>query len=267
VEWVLLVAGLLIGFLYGQRIGRRSMAAALESSERSWAQKFTRADETFLKRIRQLETEITAGRGDAALIDAVSEEPGAATPNADEADHTDIAIADPPSDVGRSEVAGRFDQTGSSDPLTAEPAPDAADTLSDHQIAQLLTPSDHARDAGTAESLEPGNERPSTAGDVGEEPAYDPNGNDNLTQIRGIGPRIASVLSSAGITTYLEVARHQPGDLMEILEESGTKLGPVDTSTWPLQAGLAAHGRWLALRAFHAAGATTVSWNPDEPGA
>jgi hypothetical protein len=71
----------------------------------------------------------------------------------------------------------------------------------------------------------------------------------DLTRIEGIGPKIERALNEAGITTYLEVAKTPPERLKEILEAAHLK-APVDTSSWPRQAELAAQGDWEGLKAL-----------------
>lgn len=71
----------------------------------------------------------------------------------------------------------------------------------------------------------------------------------DLTRIEGIGPKIERALNEAGIMTYLEVAKTSPERLKEILEAAHLK-APVDTSTWPRQAELAAQGDWEGLKAL-----------------
>jgi len=63
---------------------------------------------------------------------------------------------------------------------------------------------------------------------------------DDLTIIEGIGPKIASVLQAAGITSLTELAATDVGQLEEIL--TAAKLPLASPETWPEQAQLAAAG-------------------------
>ncbi len=76
-------------------------------------------------------------------------------------------------------------------------------------------------------------------------PADRESGPDDLTQIEGIGPKIASVLRSAGISTYEALAGSTATDLRAMLREEGLYF--TDPTTWPEQAQLAAVGAWGAL--------------------
>jgi len=57
---------------------------------------------------------------------------------------------------------------------------------------------------------------------------------DDLKQISGIGPKISSVLQSAGITTYAKLAETDPAELQRILRQAGINLAKPET--WPEQA-------------------------------
>jgi predicted flap endonuclease-1-like 5' DNA nuclease len=67
---------------------------------------------------------------------------------------------------------------------------------------------------------------------------------DNLQRIEGIGPKIASLLKAAGVTTFQHIAEREVEEIRAILAESGVRANP---STWPEQARLAASGKWDEL--------------------
>jgi hypothetical protein len=70
---------------------------------------------------------------------------------------------------------------------------------------------------------------------------------DDLKIIEGVGPKIASVLNEAGITTFAHMALKSAGDLRKILDDAG--IGAIaDPTTWPEQAALAAEGKMDALK-------------------
>lgn len=68
---------------------------------------------------------------------------------------------------------------------------------------------------------------------------------DDLKKIEGIGPKIASVLPEAGITTFAQLAAMQPDQIKHILRSAGVRIGY--TETWPEQAALAAAEKWDEL--------------------
>lgn len=68
---------------------------------------------------------------------------------------------------------------------------------------------------------------------------------DDLTRIEGIGPKFASVLRSAGLSTYEELAASGADELRDLLHERSLYFA--DPATWPEQAELAAVGAWGAL--------------------
>ncbi len=71
---------------------------------------------------------------------------------------------------------------------------------------------------------------------------------DDLERIEGIGPKIASVLQAAGITTFAQLAATDVERIKQILEQANPNLLRLaDPTTWPEQARLAAEGAWQAL--------------------
>ena len=63
---------------------------------------------------------------------------------------------------------------------------------------------------------------------------------DDLTLIEGIGPKVAEVLSKAGISTFAALAKANAADIQEILKAAGLRM--MDATSWPAQANLAAEG-------------------------
>ena len=72
---------------------------------------------------------------------------------------------------------------------------------------------------------------------------------DDLELIEGIGPKIASVLTAAGIVTFADLAAAEIGQLTEILQQE-PNLRLADPSTWSEQAALAAAGKWDEFKAL-----------------
>ena len=67
---------------------------------------------------------------------------------------------------------------------------------------------------------------------------------DDLTRIRGIGPKIAGILREAGITTFADLAVSEADRLRQILGDSDPRLlRLVDPTAWPEQAELVAAGQ------------------------
>ncbi len=71
-------------------------------------------------------------------------------------------------------------------------------------------------------------------------------GGDDLTRIEGVGPKIAGVLNSGGVTSFAQLGEMTPDQVSEILVQNG--LGSHNPTTWPLQAQLAAAGEWEKLK-------------------
>ncbi len=68
---------------------------------------------------------------------------------------------------------------------------------------------------------------------------------DDLVKIEGIGPKVASVLNQAGITTFESLASANPADVQRILDDAGLQM--MNPEGWIEQARLAAAGDWAAL--------------------
>lgn len=68
---------------------------------------------------------------------------------------------------------------------------------------------------------------------------------DDLERIEGIGPVIARLLLSNGITTFQDLARTDLSKLASILSDANLRIA--DPGSWPEQAALAASGRWDEL--------------------
>jgi len=73
---------------------------------------------------------------------------------------------------------------------------------------------------------------------------------DDLTQLNGIGPRISTILSDGGVTTYAELEHTDPSQLRKIIAEGGA-LPPSSLDTWPTQASYAMRGDWQGLASYN----------------
>ena len=73
---------------------------------------------------------------------------------------------------------------------------------------------------------------------------------DDLTQLNGIGPRIASILNDGGITSYNQLQHANTGELRQIIATGGA-LPPSSLESWPTQASYAARGDWSGLAAYN----------------
>ncbi|MVZ65969.1 50S ribosomal protein L17 [Sphingobacterium sp. DK4209] len=75
---------------------------------------------------------------------------------------------------------------------------------------------------------------------------------DDLTIVEGIGPKIAEVLTAAGIATYADLAKSDAEKVKEILTEAGSNFNTADPATWAEQAQLAADGKFEELEKLKA---------------
>jgi len=70
---------------------------------------------------------------------------------------------------------------------------------------------------------------------------------DDLTKIEGVGPAIAKLLSAAGIITFSDLAAKPVEDVKQVLTDAGSRFQMHDPASWPLQADMAANGKWDEL--------------------
>jgi predicted flap endonuclease-1-like 5' DNA nuclease len=75
-------------------------------------------------------------------------------------------------------------------------------------------------------------------------------GRDDLTQLSGIGPRVAEALAAAGITTYASLAQVNEPQLRHALHASDMT-PPAGVGSWPMQASYAARGDWQGLMRYN----------------
>ena len=73
---------------------------------------------------------------------------------------------------------------------------------------------------------------------------------DDLTQLAGIGPRIASLLADGGVSGYDALSHMSSEELREIVSAGGA-LPPSSLESWPTQAGYAAKGDWNGLAEYN----------------
>ena len=66
---------------------------------------------------------------------------------------------------------------------------------------------------------------------------------DDLTIVEGIGPKIAELLNSAGITTFAQLADAADETVQAVLTEAGPRYNVHDASTWNEQAALLRDGK------------------------
>jgi hypothetical protein len=70
----------------------------------------------------------------------------------------------------------------------------------------------------------------------------------DLEIVEGIGPKINELLLAAGMTTFQQLQKASVADIQAILDKAGPNFALAKPQNWPKQAGLCAHGDWVALR-------------------
>jgi large subunit ribosomal protein L21 len=70
---------------------------------------------------------------------------------------------------------------------------------------------------------------------------------DDLKKVEGIGPKIEALFIEAGIDSFKKLAKSDPAKLKAILEAAGPDFTSKVPDSWPLQAQMAADGKWDEL--------------------
>lgn len=78
----------------------------------------------------------------------------------------------------------------------------------------------------------------------------DPNREDDLKKIEGIGPKVSEILKAGGIKTFSALAAASIDRIKAILADAGPRYTMMVPDTWPEQAGLARDGKWDELEAL-----------------
>jgi predicted flap endonuclease-1-like 5' DNA nuclease len=74
-----------------------------------------------------------------------------------------------------------------------------------------------------------------------------PEGTDDLQAIEGIGPKIASLLRNADISTFERLSETSLGELSRLLETGGPRFGLADPLTWAEQAAMLFSGDYVGF--------------------
>ncbi len=78
--------------------------------------------------------------------------------------------------------------------------------------------------------------------------AYNQETSDDLTQIEGVGPEIASLLQADGLYTFAQVADSEPTRIQTVLDAAGPRYKIHNPATWIQQAELARDEKWDELK-------------------
>ncbi len=73
---------------------------------------------------------------------------------------------------------------------------------------------------------------------------------DDLTQLAGIGPKVAAALAETGYRTYDDLANASEPQLRDAIRHGGMP-APASLPTWPMQAAYAAKGDWQGLNKYN----------------
>jgi predicted flap endonuclease-1-like 5' DNA nuclease len=71
---------------------------------------------------------------------------------------------------------------------------------------------------------------------------------DDLTIIEGIGPKIEDLLRANGVDGFVQLARLNEQELLDMLERGGPSFRFANPATWDRQAALVVENRWIELK-------------------
>ena len=74
-----------------------------------------------------------------------------------------------------------------------------------------------------------------------------PENRDNLKKVEGIGPKIEQLLFDDGIYTWATLATTEVSRIQNVLDKAGPRYRVHNPGSWPMQAKMAAEGKWEAL--------------------
>lgn len=115
------------------------------------------------------------------------------------------------------------------------------------QTIEVAKPAKKAT-ATTKKSAEPAaDKKPATKSAKTKAEQTAPVAADDLTIVEGIGPKIAEILTAAGIATFAQLAASKPAAIKTILDAAGKRYQMHDPATWPKQAALARDGKTAQL--------------------
>lgn len=121
---------------------------------------------------------------------------------------------------------------------------DASSDSNDSDDGSTTTPADSVIDNALAATSDGGAEDP-VAGKKKKGKTPQP---DDLKIVEGIGPKIEQLLKDAGISNWVALAETPTDTIKEVLAAAGNRFKMHEPTTWPLQAGLAAQGKWDELQ-------------------
>ncbi len=73
-------------------------------------------------------------------------------------------------------------------------------------------------------------------------------GDDDIIIIEGIGPKIAELFKSNGISTFAQISKMSVPEMAAILDKGGARFKLANPGSWAQQAKLAAENRWPELK-------------------
>jgi predicted flap endonuclease-1-like 5' DNA nuclease len=89
-------------------------------------------------------------------------------------------------------------------------------------------------------------------------------GDDDIIIIEGIGPKIAELFKTNGVSTFAQVSKLSVPEMSAILDKGGARFKLANPGSWAQQAKLAAENRWAELKELQDALYAGVEGVPDD---
>ena len=75
-------------------------------------------------------------------------------------------------------------------------------------------------------------------------------GQNDLTVVEGIGPKINELFNNVGVITFAQLAKQTVPQMQKVLDDAGARYKLAKPGTWAQQAALAAENKWSELKAL-----------------
>ena len=197
------------------------------------------------------DSEALTTASDAAAAPEADAAPAEAAPAEDASSEADAAPADEAeAEAAVEDAEAEAAVEDATEEAVAETAPDAAE---EQPAVEAETTEEVA-----AEAAEEVAEQTEAAAEEGDAPAEEAAAEaapeeaaagDELTTLKGVGPKYATILHEAGITTFAQLAETSVEELQKVITDAGSTTAG-NEETWPEQARLLAAGDQAAFDAY-----------------
>lgn len=149
-----------------------------------------------------------------------------------------------------SEMSAALEQCETDKTALDKALADANSQLSAEQAAHEKTQADLAALVAQAQEQTQAAAVEEVAQTAQTEISINPDADDDLTKLAGIGPKIASLMKAAGIGQFTQIADTDVDTLCEALTQNNIPYSKATVATWAEQARYASQGDWQGLKSY-----------------